>query len=107
MSCLPAAGSTFSNESDDAERRSVRKDRNISAILHRGMPIRYWDHELDVESARLLVLDPRGTQLRDLAPDADIELTEASYSISADGALVATSWMTRAPDGRRTGTDRR
>ena len=99
---LVLAGSrlAFSNETDDAERRSVRKDRNISAILHRGMPIRYWDHELDVESARLLVLDPRRSELRDLAPDADIELTEASFSISADGTRVATTWMTRAPDGR-------
>ncbi len=95
---------TWSSDADDAARRTVRKDRNISAILHSAMPIRYWDHELDVESSRLLVLDPGATELRDLAPDAAIELTEASFSISADGTRVATTWMTRAPGGRAPGS---
>ena len=47
-----------SDESDDEQRRTTRKDRKITAILHAGFPIRMWDHELGVESARLLVLDP-------------------------------------------------
>ncbi|HEY8302129.1 MAG TPA: prolyl oligopeptidase family serine peptidase [Jatrophihabitans sp.] len=90
-----------SEDSDDEQRRSTRKDRKISAILHTGFPIRMWDHELGVESARLLVLDPGATELRDLAPDARHELSEASYSISADGATVATTWRVAIPGGRR------
>src|SRR5690348_11343644 len=35
-----------SEDADDAERRRTRKDRKITAIMHTGMPIRYWDHEL-------------------------------------------------------------
>ena len=35
-----------SDADDDTKRRKERKDRKISAILHTGMPIRYWDHEL-------------------------------------------------------------
>ena len=31
---------------DDAERRKARKDRKVSAILHSGYPVRYWDHDL-------------------------------------------------------------
>ena len=34
----------------DAARRRARKDRKVTAILHTGIPIRYWDHELGVES---------------------------------------------------------
>jgi dipeptidyl aminopeptidase/acylaminoacyl peptidase len=89
-----------SSDEDDADRRTVRKDRKISAILHTGMPIRHWDHELGDESPRLLLHSPGHEQLRDLAPDARAELVEASYSISADGATVATEWRMRRPHGR-------
>lgn len=91
---------TRSSDQDDAERRKVRKDRKTSAILHTGMPIRYWDHELGDESPRLLLHSPGADDLRDLAPDAQTELLEASYSISADGATVATGWRPRRPHGR-------
>jgi dipeptidyl aminopeptidase/acylaminoacyl peptidase len=83
---------------DDAERRKTRKDRKITAILHTGMPIRYWDAELGDTSPRLFVVDDAG-RLRDLAPDAGPALTNADWSISADGATVATTWRTRRPGG--------
>ncbi|MEO9138747.1 MAG: prolyl oligopeptidase family serine peptidase [Jatrophihabitans sp.] len=85
---------------DDAARRATRKDRRISAILHDGMPIRYWDHELGDTSPRLLLVGPDGGAPVDLAPDVTTELINASYSISADAATVATSWMTRERRGR-------
>ncbi len=87
------------SDAEDAERRAARKDREISAILHDGMPIRYWDHELGDASPRLLLLPPSGGELVDLAPDARTELQTASYSISADGATVATDWRRRGPHG--------
>jgi dipeptidyl aminopeptidase/acylaminoacyl peptidase len=88
-----------STDSDDTERRKTRKDRKISAILHTGMPIRHWDHELGDESARLLLLESGADEPRDLAPDATMELLETSYSISADGTTIATSWRPRRPRG--------
>ena len=61
---LVLAGSrlAFSNEpttpSGAPSARTATSRRSCTA----GMPIRYWDHELDVESARLLVLDPGATR---------------------------------------------
>ncbi|HET7387811.1 MAG TPA: prolyl oligopeptidase family serine peptidase [Nocardioidaceae bacterium] len=102
---------TGSTDGDDAERRKARNVRKVSAIWHTGMPIRYWDHELGEESPRLLSHDvaakpaqadesgePSGPH--DLVPDATVELTEAAYSISADGGTVATSWRARRGHGR-------
>jgi len=83
---------------DDAARRKTRKDRKINAILHTGMPIRYWDAELGADSPRLLVLNEDGT-VRDLTPDAGLALTTADYSITADGATVATTWRRRERGG--------
>jgi dipeptidyl aminopeptidase/acylaminoacyl peptidase len=86
---------------DDAERRKDRKERKITAILHTGMPIRYWDHELGDQSPRLLHLaGVDDAAPRDLAPDAAFALTEAQYSISADGATIATTWRERERGGR-------
>jgi dipeptidyl aminopeptidase/acylaminoacyl peptidase len=86
------------DEQDDAARRTTRKDRRITAILHTGMPIRYWDHELGDVSPRLLVRSADG-ELRDPAPDAGPALVNADYSISADGATVATTWRRRRTGG--------
>jgi dipeptidyl aminopeptidase/acylaminoacyl peptidase len=89
---------TASDAGDDGDRRKTRKDRTISAILHTGMPIRHWDHELGAESPRLFVTGA-GDELRDLAPDAGFGLVDAECSISADAVTVATSWRTRRPGG--------
>ena len=40
---------TFSGDENDEQRRKTRKDRKVGAVLHTGMPIRFWDHELGVE----------------------------------------------------------
>jgi dipeptidyl aminopeptidase/acylaminoacyl peptidase len=89
------------DESDDARRRKERKDRKLTTILHTGMPIRHWDHELGDVSPRLLHLagtdDPSP---RDLAPDAGFALTESQCSVSADGRTIATTWRTRERGGR-------
>jgi dipeptidyl aminopeptidase/acylaminoacyl peptidase len=95
---LGASRLVGSSDDDDDDRRATRKDRKLSAILHTGMPIRYWDHELGDESPRLLLLDADAEH--DLVPDARGELGPASYSISADGTRVATSWRPRRSHGR-------
>ncbi len=90
----------YSGENDDAERRATLKERKIAAILHTGMPIRYWDHELGAESRRLLYLGVSGGETVDLAADVTTELIENEYSVSADGSTVATDWRPRAGHGR-------
>lgn len=87
---------------DDRVRRATRKDRKVNAILHTGMPVRHWDRELGDVSPRLLHLDRVGLdgELRDLTPDAGASLTEAAYSVSADGRMLATTWRQRRSRGR-------
>lgn len=87
-----------SSAADDADRRTTRADRKVTAILHTGMPLRYWDHELGAESPRLFITGPDG-DLRDLTPDAGLGLVNADFSVSADAATVATTWRTRHPGG--------
>lgn len=87
-----------SDAGTDADRRKTRKDRRINAILHTGLPVRYWDHELGPDSPRLLLTGADG-ELRDLTPDAGAALVNADHSITADGGTVATTWRTRGPGG--------
>jgi dipeptidyl aminopeptidase/acylaminoacyl peptidase len=89
-----------STEDNDADRRATRKDRNVTAILHCGMPIRHWDHELGDQSTRLLLSRTPRTPATDLAGDAVLELSEATYTISADGTAVATTWRVQRSNGR-------
>lgn len=99
----------------DADRRSERKKRGVTAILHTGMPVRFWDHEVGDTSARLVLVDGASGDgaaadgasgegagkggLRDLAPDADLALRMARGDLSPDGRTVATSWTRRTRRG--------
>jgi dipeptidyl aminopeptidase/acylaminoacyl peptidase len=87
---------------DDEEKRKTRKDRKVTAILHTGMPIRYWDAALGDESTRLLHLDPSADEpaLTDLAPEAEFQLVEASTDITRDGSTVVSSWKVRERGGQ-------
>src|SRR5262249_18433747 len=58
------------SDGDGAERLALRKERKVTAILHTGMPIRWWDHELGDVSPRLLLVEPDRGEPVDLAPDA-------------------------------------
>jgi dipeptidyl aminopeptidase/acylaminoacyl peptidase len=98
---------------DDAERRKVRKDRKIAAILHESYPIRLWDHDLGPDEARLLVGEPLPAaagdaataepklDLRDLTPAPGRALDDAGFEISADGAVLASDWQLPEQGGRR------
>jgi dipeptidyl aminopeptidase/acylaminoacyl peptidase len=85
---------------EDDRRRQERKERKITAVLHDGFPIRYWDHELGPEFPRLVV----GSQLRDIAPDAGTSLVNAAYDITPDGHTIITGWQERLRHGRTRAT---
>src|ERR1700690_2569405 len=91
----------------DAERRKKREDAGVTAILHEGFPIRYWDHQLGPDQPRLFAL-PRGSQdaapgqeARDLTPDAGQALAEQAAAVTPDGSAVVTGWWIREAGAER------
>ncbi len=89
----------------DAETRKALKDGGMTAILHTGMPVRYWDHEVGDTSPRWVLVDgdettQRESRVRDLTPGADtVALLNAGADLSPDGTLVATTWKRRIRRG--------
>ncbi|MFF4617989.1 S9 family peptidase [Nonomuraea jabiensis] len=89
-------------EAADEARRKARKDAGISAILHEGYPIRFWDHDLGPGRTRLFAARLGGDRLedvRELTPDAGEALRDASFELSPDGATVIATWRTYLPKG--------
>ncbi|MDH6194739.1 dipeptidyl aminopeptidase/acylaminoacyl peptidase [Mycobacterium frederiksbergense] len=78
---------------DDKARRDARKDNKVSAILHTGYPVRYWDHDLGPEQPHLFDADGP----RDLTVDPGAALRETTFDLSADGDFVVTSWRVPGP----------
>ena len=60
----------------------------MSAVLHTGYPVRYWDHDLGPDEPHLI--DASGP--RDLTPAPGGALREAGYDVSPDGTVVVASW---------------
>jgi dipeptidyl aminopeptidase/acylaminoacyl peptidase len=107
----------------DAELRKARKDQKVSAILHTGYPVRFWDHDLGPDEDRRLVGDlaaladepaapvpgaPRtGDEAAEEAPGKHLDLRdltgpgrhllEHSADLSADGATLVTTWSVSDP----------
>jgi dipeptidyl aminopeptidase/acylaminoacyl peptidase len=73
---------------DDRRLRTLRKDNTVTAVLHTGYPVRYWDHDLGPDQPHLLDLDGP----RDLTPSPGAALREAGYDVSPDGSFVVASW---------------
>lgn len=92
---LPAAVT----DEDDTARRKARADGTVSAILHAGYPIRFWDHDLGPDEPRLLVHTEKGW--RDLTPAPGRALDEAAATISPDGRTALTTWTLELPRGDR------
>jgi dipeptidyl aminopeptidase/acylaminoacyl peptidase len=92
-------------EETDQQWRSDRKDAKVTALIHDGFPIRYWDHELGPDFPRLLVgRTGDDAPPRDLAPDAGAALVGARYAVTPDGTVVVATWSVREAHGRtRTG----
>ncbi|MEV4574377.1 prolyl oligopeptidase family serine peptidase [Nonomuraea jabiensis] len=89
-------------EAADEARRKARKDAGISAILHEGYPVRFWDHDLGPGRTRLFAARlgaDRLEDVRELTPDAGEALRDASFELSPDGATVIATWRTYLPKG--------
>ncbi|CCQ15975.1 putative dipeptidyl aminopeptidase [Rhodococcus sp. AW25M09] len=89
----PVFGSSSTGEDDDAL-RTERKANKVDAILHTGVPVRFWDHDLGPATPHLFAGstgDPTG--LRDLTGDAAGALHEATFDVSSDGSFVVSTWV--------------
>ena len=76
----------------DARLRSARREKKVSALLHAGYPVRYWDHDLGMERTRLRLAsaggdgDVRLDDLRELSGDVGPRLGQAA--MSRDGSVI-------------------
>ncbi|TFV59624.1 S9 family peptidase [Mycobacterium sp. PS03-16] len=74
---------------DDKRLRGLRKDNKVSAVLHAGYPVRYWDHDLGPDEPHLLDAADR----RDLTPRPGGGLREADVDLSDDGRFAVVAWQ--------------
>jgi dipeptidyl aminopeptidase/acylaminoacyl peptidase len=87
---------------DDEKRRQARKDAGVTAILHEGHPVRYWDHDLGPAESHVFFSGPvpigdgRLTAVSDLTPVADSKVGD-SLALSPDGRTVAIGWRIDEP----------
>jgi dipeptidyl aminopeptidase/acylaminoacyl peptidase len=86
---LPAARDV----DDDRRLRDLRKDGQVTAILHADYPVRFWNKDIGPDEPHLL--DATGP--RDLTPQPGAALLEAGFDISSDGSFLVTSWRVAGP----------
>jgi dipeptidyl aminopeptidase/acylaminoacyl peptidase len=89
------AAQLFSAESiaDDKALRERRKDNAVSAVLHTGYPVRFWDHDLGPDQPHLIDADGP----TDLTPHPADALRETTFDLSSDGDFLVTSWHVPGP----------
>ncbi|MDT5144083.1 MAG: hypothetical protein QOI79_3450, partial [Mycobacterium sp.] len=88
-SLLPAARDV----DDDRRLRDLRKDGQVTAILHSGYPVRFWNKDIGPDEPHLF--DATGP--RDLTPQPGAALLEAGFDISTDGSFLVTTWRVNGP----------
>jgi dipeptidyl aminopeptidase/acylaminoacyl peptidase len=87
---------------DDEKRRQARKDAGVTAILHEGHPVRYWDHDLGPAEPHVLLSGPvpvgdgRLTAVTDLTPVPQGKVGDG-LALSPDGRTVAIGWRVDEP----------
>jgi len=99
----PTMPSAVTADDDEAARARRRTDK-VSAILHEGYPVRFWDHDLGPDEPRLLAGhvpagDEPPTPLLDLTPAPGSALREAGLDVAPDGRTVVTTWRVPEPGG--------
>lgn len=86
---LPAARDV----DEDRRLRELRKDGQVTAVLHTDYPVRFWNKDIGPDEFHLL--DASG--LRDLTPSPGTALLEAGFDVSPDGSFVVTTWRVSGP----------
>ncbi|WP_028925853.1 S9 family peptidase [Pseudonocardia acaciae] len=87
---------------DDERRRTARREKKISAVLHDGYPVRYWDHHLGPDQTRLLAAEPPAEgriDWIDLTPTPGQALRETHAELSPDGTVAVADWQVAEPRG--------
>ena len=100
------------SEKADQELRKLRKTKKVSAILHEGYPVRFWDHDLG-EQTRLYTGNLDGT---DDHGDVQVDLTALTRlltqtgrdeieleAIADDGSFAIINREVRKPRGKSAG----
>ncbi|GID29457.1 S9 family peptidase [Paractinoplanes brasiliensis] len=79
---------------DDEEVRKQRKESGVSAMLHEGYPVRFWDHDLGPALPRLVTAPLSDSlELRDLTGHVGPALdNEGDWDLSPDGRTVVATW---------------
>ncbi|HWC81191.1 MAG TPA: prolyl oligopeptidase family serine peptidase [Pseudonocardiaceae bacterium] len=92
----------------DAELREKRRTAAVSAILHEQAPVRFWDHDLGPDHARLLTAElteavtagEARLELRDLTGPVGLALhDDCTWELTPDGRTVVAMWATGEPGG--------
>jgi dipeptidyl aminopeptidase/acylaminoacyl peptidase len=83
---------------DDRRLRDLRKDGQVTAILHTDYPVRFWNTDIGPDEPHLLDADGP----RDLTPQPGNALRaagfdDAGFDISADGRFLVTTWQRTGP----------
>ena len=81
---------------EDGALRKERTDRKVSAVLHAGYPVRFWDHDLGPDEDRRFVAslapaDDARLELRQLTGPGR-QLDEHESDLSPDGTTLVTTW---------------
>jgi dipeptidyl aminopeptidase/acylaminoacyl peptidase len=77
----------------DRRLRDLRKNGQVTAILHTDYPVRFWNNDIGPDELHLLDADG----LRDLTPSPGTSLLEAGFDVSTDGSFVVTTWRVSGP----------
>jgi dipeptidyl aminopeptidase/acylaminoacyl peptidase len=78
---------------EDRRLRDLRKVAQVSATLHSGYPVRFWNKGIGPDEPHLF----DATGRRDLTPQPGGALREAGFDISADGRFLVTTWRVAGP----------
>jgi dipeptidyl aminopeptidase/acylaminoacyl peptidase len=83
---------------DDRWLRDLRKDGQVTAILHTDYPVRFWNKDIGPDEPHLL--DANGA--RDLTPQPGNALRaagfgDADFDISVEGSFLVTTWQLTGP----------
>ena len=102
---LKSSGHSRAKDLEAEEKlRTDRKDKKVSAILHTGYPVRYWDHDLGPATAHFYsgnlpeVQDSKRAELTDLTPGIGANLQETAFDVASNGDFLITEWQ--VPEGR-------